>query len=102
MKKQNIVKLEKNQYGYLHQARNRYFIRVGASVNYNAGFISLKQFEQWLANEFKKHGFNWQVGYNWKYVDSKQFCVLEDRYGNSINDIMLEKLNKLKIKELKK
>ena len=47
--------METNQYGYINQKGNRYFIRVGASTNHTAGFKTKEQFNEWILGEIRTH-----------------------------------------------
>ena len=73
--------MEKNQYGYVKQRGNRWFINHGASTNFNSGFKSLKQCDEWLLEEFKKRGLDWRAGHVWKYRDSDEIFKLVNRWG---------------------
>ena len=76
--------MKKNQYGYINQKGNRYFIRVGASINYTAGFKTKEQFNEWIEEEFKIHGADWRAGYSWKYKDSQDMWELTKKDGTLV------------------
>ena len=71
----------KNEYGYLQQKGNRWFIRIYATTFRNSGFKSLKQFEEWIKEEFKKRGLDWRAGYSWKYKNCADIFVLVNKDG---------------------
>ena len=73
--------MERNERGYLNQKGNRYFIKIGASTNFNSGFKTKEQFESWIKEEFKKHGLDWRTGYSWKYRAFSKVFNLVDKYG---------------------
>ena len=71
-----------NDYGFINQKGNRWFIKVGATTRFNSGFRSIKQFSSWLINEFKKHGLDWQSNhYTWKYLDNQNVFELVNGLG---------------------
>ena len=80
----NKMRTERNQYGYIRQKGNRYFIKVGASTNHIAGFKTKEQFEEWIKEEFKSHGLDWRAGYSWKYKDSQNMWELTKKDGTSV------------------
>ena len=73
--------MEKNEYGYLRQKGNRWFIRVSSSTFCNSGFKSLEQFDEWIKEEFKKRGLDWRAGYSWKYRDYDKIFQLVNKLG---------------------
>ena len=78
--------MEENQYGYIRQKGNRYFIRVGASTNHIAGFKTKTQFKEWIQEELRIHGLDWRVGYSWKYRDSDKTWELTKKDGTLVRD----------------
>lgn len=76
--------IEKNNFGYIWQKGNRYFCKVGATTYFNSGFKSFEQFENWIEEEFKKHGLDWRAKYAWKYRDCQDFFILVNRKGEEV------------------
>ena len=75
--------MEQNKYGYVKQKGNRYFVNYGATTHFNSGFKSKKQWAEWLKEEFKKRGLDWQSYTSWKYRDSDKIFNLVSRAGRN-------------------
>lgn len=73
---------QKNEYGYVNQKGNRWFIRVDATTHLNSGFKSLDQFEIWLKEEFKKRGIGFKGNYTWRYSDCDKLFELVSKIGS--------------------
>ena len=77
-------RIRKNQYGFIKQKGNRYFINFGATTIYNSGFKTKKQFNDWLDKEFKKYGLDWRAGYTWKYRNNEKVFNLVKYNGEQV------------------
>ncbi len=75
--------MTRTELGFI-QKGNRYFIQHGASTNFTSGFKSKKQFDEWIIEEFKKHGLDWRASFRWKYKDNQQFFILVKFNGEEV------------------
>jgi len=75
--------LQRTDLGFI-QKGNRYFIQRGASTIFTSGFKNKKQFNEWLEEEFRKHGLDWRAVYRWKYKDNQQFFILVKFNGEEV------------------
>ncbi len=75
---------QKNEYGYVNQKGNRWFIKVDGTIHLNSGFKSLDQFEEWIKEEFRKQDVEWRMGYTWQYKKNLKVFELANKLGKTL------------------
>lgn len=72
-----------NMYGYL-QKGNRYFWKIGANTNFQYGFKSKQDCDNWINEVRDRYLFDWRVGFMVKFRKFEQPFILVNRRGEEV------------------